>query len=120
MNVMQTLQAFWSGFGLPAYDENIVPDNATLPYITYEGASDFYGSTRTLTASLWYYDTSWKNITELEMLIADYIGRGGRMIAIPQGALWIKRGEPWAQRMSDPSDKMIRRIVLNIEVDFVV
>ena len=118
MNKMQALHAFWSGFKLKAYDETSVPDSAELPYITYEATSDSFDSKIPQTASIWYRSSSWASITEKEQEIADYIGRGGRMIAYDDGAMWICRATPWAQRMSDPSDEMIRRIVLNIEIEF--
>lgn len=119
MNTAQALQNFWSGFNLPAYDENTVPDNATIPYITYESSDDFFGSQSAMSASLWYRSPSWVEITEKEQEIADFIGRGGRMIAVDNGGIWINRGQPWAQRMSEPSDEMVRRIVLNYEIEFI-
>lgn len=120
MNAVQTLHNFWNGFGLTAYDENTVPDNAKLPYITYEASSDFFGNSMIRSASLWYRSPSWAAITEKEQQIADFIGRGGRMMNCDEGAFWIKRGTPWAQRMSEPSDDMIRRIVLNYEIEFII
>lgn len=119
MNTAQALQLFWSSFNLPAYDENTVPDKATLPYITYEVGDDFFGEQAARSASLWYRSTSWEDITQKEQEIASYIGRGGRMISVDGGAIWIKRGSPWAQRMAEPSDSMVRRIVLNYEIEFV-
>ena len=118
MNKMQTLHAFWSGFGLKAYDETSVPDEAVLPYITYEVSSDDFGAPRLQSASLWYWSSSWVEISEKEQEIADFITRGGRMLAYDGGAMWIQRASPWAQRMSEPSDDMIRRIVLNILIEF--
>ncbi len=118
MNAVQTLNQLWNGFGLPAYDENTVPDDAKLPYITYELSEDFFGHPLIRSASLWYRSPSWAAITEKEQQIADFIGRGGRMVSCDEGAFWIKRGTPWAQRMDDPSDTMIRRIVLNYEIEF--
>lgn len=118
MNAIQSLQAFWAGFGLPAYDENTTPDEAALPYITYEASEDFFGNTLAQSASLWYRSPSWADITAKEQQIADFIGRGGRQIAYDDGAFWIKRGTPWAQRMDEPSDAMVRRIVLNVEIEF--
>lgn len=120
MNAIQTLQHFWSGFGLPAYDETTVPDDAQLPYITYEVSKSFFNGPVMQTASLWYYSPSWAAITEKEQEIADFIGRGGRMMNCDEGAFWIMRGTPWAQRMSDPSSDMIRRIVLNIQIEFLI
>lgn len=119
MNAMQALQAFWSSFGLPAYSEYTVPDNAKFPYITYEASDDFFGEILGLTVSLWYRSPSWAAITEKSQEIADFIGRGGRSIACDGGAIWIKWGTPWAQRLDDPADSMIRRIVLNLEVEFI-
>lgn len=119
MNVAQVLQAFWSGFDLPAYDENTVPDEAALPYVTYEVSDDYFGEDRQLSASLWYHSTSWADITAKEQQIAEFIGRGGRMFAVDGGAIWLKRGNPWAQRMAEPSDAMVRRIVLSYEIEFI-
>lgn len=119
MNKVQTLNAFWSSFGLKAYDENSVPDTAALPYITYETKSDSFGELIALTASLWYRSSSWGEITAKEQQISDFITRGGRMIKYDNGAMWIQRGTPWAQRLSDGSDEMIRRIVLNYTIEFV-
>lgn len=118
MNKMQALHQFWSGFSIPAYDENSVPDNAPLPYITYEATSDDFGHMVAQTASLWYRSSSWSDITSKETEISQYISRGGRMIAFDGGSMWIQRATPWAQRMNDPSDENIRRIVLNVMIEY--
>lgn len=118
MDKIQTLHTFWSGFGLKAYDETSVPDDAQLPYITYEVSSDSFGNRLMRTASLWYRSSSWAAITEKEQEIADFITRGGRMLKYDGGAIWLQKGSPWAQRMDDPSDEMIRRIVLNVVIEF--
>ena len=118
MDSLQALQKFWSSFTWKAYDETSVPDNAQLPYITYEASKDYFGSTLAQTASLWIRATGWSSITAKEKEISDYIGRGGKMIPFDNGVLWIRRGLPWAQRMADEDDT-IRRIVLNIEIEFV-
>ena len=118
MNKMQILQAFWSSFGLKAYDETSVPDNAQLPYITYEASSDEFGHAIPHTASLWYRSSSWADIVAKEEQIADFIGRGGVMVSHEGGSMWMQKAIPWAQRMGDESDEMIRRIVLNLTVEF--
>ena len=119
MNNLQVLHKFWSGFDLPAYDETTVPLQASTPYITYEVAEDFFGSPRQISASLWYRSTSWTEITEKSKEISQKITRGGIMIPTDEGAIWIKLGTPWAQRMPDSTDDSIRRIVLAIEVEFI-
>lgn len=118
MNKIQTLDRFWNGFGLKAYDENSVPDKTPFPYITYEVSTDTFGNMVAQTASLWYRSSSWSEITEKEQQISKFITRGGKILEYDDGALWIQRASPWAQRMNDPSDDMIRRIVLNTTVEF--
>ena len=118
MNKIQALYTFWAGFGLPAYDENSVPDDAVLPYITYETSSDEFNHKLAQTASLWYRSTSWEAVELKQLEIADYIGKGGVLQSYDGAAVWIARGNPWSQRMSDSSDDSIRRIVLNVEVEF--
>lgn len=119
MNKEQALDSFWNGFGLDAYDESSVQQGTPLPYITYEVATDSLNDRGTaLSASLWFHDTSWRAITELSNTISASIGRGGKVIPYDGGYLWIKRGSPFSQRMSDPEDDLIRRIVLHIEVEF--
>lgn len=117
----QALHGFWSSFTLPAYDESTVPtgDNApAFPYITYNVVMDSLDSTVSLTASVWYRSSSWADITAKADEINNKIGNGGRIVPYDNGALWIKRGTPFAQRMADDSDDMIRRIYLNIEAEF--
>jgi len=118
MDKLQTLHAFWNGFGLKAYDETSVPDGVSLPYITYEAADDYFGNTVVKSASLWYRSSSWAEITAKEQEISDFITRGGRMLKYDGGAMWIQRASPWAQRMDEPSDDMMRRIVLSYEIEF--
>jgi hypothetical protein len=118
MNKVQALHEFWSEFGLKAYDENSVPDNAPLPYITYEASVDDFGNGLAQTANLWYRSSSWADITAKEQEIANYITRGGRMIKYDQGAIWIQKASPWAQRFEEEGDDMIRRIILNVMVEF--
>ena len=119
MNKIQALHSFWSSFGLNAYDVNSVPDDVKMPYLTHEVADDNFGNTITLSASLWYRSSSWSEITAKEQEIADFITRGGRMVSFDDGAIWIQKAFPWAQRMSDVSDSMVRRIVLSVAVEFI-
>lgn len=128
MNNLQTLHAFWSGFGIPAYDENSVPSEeerirlhgSAFPYLTYEASADSFGHPIAQTASIWYRTSGWGDITAKEQEIADFITRGGRMLAYDGGAIWIQRESPWAQRMSEKNDDMIRRIVLNVSIEYLV
>lgn len=118
MTKEQVIQFFWSSFGLPAYDENTVPETATMPYITYESKTDSLGNVVSLSASLWWRSKSWKDISEKADEINNYLSLGGKMIGIKNGSVWIQRGSPFSQRVPDPDDS-IRRININIQVEFI-
>lgn len=121
MDKFQALQSFWESFGIPAYDENTVPtgdDAPAFPYITYDAVVSNLGTPVTMSASLWYYGTSWAQITAKMAEIQSAIGRGGKMLRIDDGAIWIIQGSPFAQRMSDSND-MVRRIFINITAQYI-
>lgn len=116
MDKWQAITSFWSGFGLPAYDENTIPESAKMPYITYESQTDSIGSQLLLTGSLFYRSTSWAEISQKADEIGKYI-ESMSCIKIDNGAVFIAKGEPFAQRMSD-EDSNVRRILINIQVEF--
>ena len=103
---------------MKAYDENTVAENATFPRITYSVSTDSIGNLVILSASLWYNTRSWEDISKKADEIAAAIGYGGKIIKIDNGYLWLTKGSPFAQRMSEPSDKMVRRIIININAEF--
>lgn len=119
MNKSQALQAFWENFKIPAYDELTVPDNAAFPYITYNVKTDSIGNICLMSASIWYRSTSWKEVSDKAEEIAEYIVKmTPPSIEIDNGRLYISKGTPFAQRMSEPSDDMVRRIYININAEF--
>ena len=87
-------------------------------YITYEMSDSEFDYPVALTASIWYKSYSWAEISQKELAIARDISRGGKLVPCDGGAIWIKKGSPWAQRMADASSDSIRRIILNVEVEF--
>lgn len=121
MTKEQALHQFWSGFGLKAYDEMTVPtgdDAPALPYITYEVIVDNIGHPVTCTASIWYRSSTWTEITQIKDQIAETIGYGHKMIKIDGGYMYLTRGTPFAQRMADDSDDMIRRIYVQLDCEY--
>lgn len=117
MDKVQAFVNYWQRFGIPAYDITNVPDGAVMPYITYEVITDSFGGEVALTNSLYYFSTSWADITRKAQEIADYIGMGGTIVNYDEGAFWIKRQSPFSQRLE--TDKQnVKRIVLNFSVEF--
>lgn len=125
MTIEQAIHNFWSSFEWTAYDENSVPDNAKLPYITYSvNIGDITSGPVTTQASLWYRSMSWKEITEKSEEIRNHLGIGGVMIEHDDGAIWIKRGNTFAQRSAAGSseseqDSSTRRVVLTVDIEFI-
>ena len=109
---------FWNSFGLAAYEENAVPHDAVFPYITYQFVTDSFDREIPLTASLWYRSESWTAINAKTDEISQRISRGGKIISCDGGAIWLKRGQPFAQSMGDESDNLIKRKYLNITAEF--
>ncbi len=118
MNKLQAYQSFWGGFDIPAYEENSVPDGATMPYITYESAWDSFDYAVALTAMIWYRSDSWTDIITKEAQISGALTMGGKVIPYENGAMWITKARPWARRTPDEDDDAVRCIVLNVYVEF--
>ena len=119
MDKAQALHNFWSGFGLPAYASDTVPDNAILPYITYDVSTDSLDYVINLNASLWYRSMKWDAISQKAEEIAQYISTmQPPTLEIDGGRVYITKATPFAQRMSDDSGSDIRRIVLSVNVEF--
>ena len=118
MTKAAAIYQFWSGFGLTAYEENSVPDDAAFPYITYQLVTDSFDREIPLSASLWYRSESWTAINAKTEEISQKISRGGKIIACDGGAIWLKRGQPFAQNMGDESDDLIKRKYMSITAEF--
>ena len=118
MTKAQALQSFWSGFGLSAYDETTVPDDAQMPYITYSVATDSIDNVVNMHASLWYRSHSWKDISEKTEEISEAITTmNPPSIELDKGRLYIVKGTPFAQRMTE-QDRTVRRMYITIKAEY--
>ena len=118
MTKAAAIYQFWNSFGLTAYEENTVPTDAAFPYITYQLVTDSFDREIPLTASLWYRSENWTTINAKAEEISQKISRGGKIISCDDGAIWLKRGQPFAQNMGDESDNLIKRKYLNITAEY--
>lgn len=114
--------SFWSQFGIPAFEENSVPDGEDapgFPRITYQFGTDAFSDYPiALSVSVWYRSSSWVDINAKTEEIAAAIGRGGITVPCDGGNFWITRGSPWALSMGDENDDLIKRKVLNVNILF--
>ena len=118
MTKAAAIYQFWSSFGLTAYEENTVPHDAVFPYIIYQLVTDSFDREVPVTASIWYRSESWTGINAKTEEISQKISRGGKIISCDDGAIWLKRGQPFTQNMRDESDDLIKRKYLNITAEF--
>ena len=111
------INTFWNGFGLKAYDENTVPGNAVMPYITYSASISMLDEPVYMSASIWFRSNSWTEVSQKAEEISNYIG-GGAGVAYDGGRMWVTKASPFAQRMAEPNDLQVRRIIIQITADF--
>lgn len=122
MNKAQAINGFFLLFGVPAYEENSVPDGAELPYITYQLIDGFFGNEQPIAASIWAVDgngrSALKSVVDKGYEIGAKLGRGGVFIKCDGGMIWLKRGEPFSQIMGDAESGAIKRNYINLTAEF--
>lgn len=121
MTKFQALQKFFSSFGIPAIEENSFYSSETtpdFPYITYPIQTSFFlGGECILNPSVWYKSYSLQEPEKKIYEISQAIG-AGQVYPCEDGYLWVKRGSPFCIPMDDPSNKFIKRMYLNIIVEY--
>lgn len=112
------IYAFLASFGIAAYTSASVPEDAEMPYLTYDLATDsFEEGEVALAVSLWYRTSSEAEPNAKAEEIRRAIGRGGRVIRYDDGAVWVKRGSPWCQSVTD-EDNTVKRRYINITLEY--
>lgn len=111
------ITSFFESFGIPAYEESVVPSDATYPRLTYSvSIGDAFQETM-LTCTLWWYSTQWVSINAKAEEIRRRLGEGGTLVHYDNGAIWLKRGQPFAQNLTQDND-MVRAKLINIIAEF--
>lgn len=122
MTKASALYNFFSSFGIEAYEETLVPtgeEAPKFPYLTYQLITDSFDNEVLIPVSLWYRsEASLLALNTKTEEISQRIGRGGVFLDCDGGKIWIKRGSPFAQTMSEPEDNTIRRKYINITAEF--
>lgn len=130
MNKQQAYYSFWSSFGVLAFEETSVPDDATIqalinsgaaaakfPYITYQVITDDLGHPVYPTASIYDRSSSWEKADTLANTIGARI-KSMNTIKLDEGRMFITKGNPFSQHMEEEGDRAIRRIILTLGVEF--
>ena len=95
------LKTFFSGFGLPAYAADSVPDDVELPYITYSISVPEWNQKASLNAQVWDRTTSNAGIIRVADQITAAIGENGIRIPVDGGYLIIWPETPLIQIQVD-------------------
>ena len=120
MDRYEAQYGFWSGFNIPAYEENAVPDvdEITYPYITYQAVSAPFDGDVPINASIWTRSTTWAGADALADAIEAELRNGGKVVPYTGGMIWVTAGSPFAQSMGDPNDDRIKRKLLSVTLHF--
>lgn len=108
--VHKALYAFWSSFGIPAYLTGHVPDEAELPYITFEVVDGEPFSSNYLTAIVWVKQNGAGNEIRASYLdkFKNAIPWDGTQLYLPDGMLMLYRnGSNFLSYYDDPEDDTI-------------
>lgn len=115
INTAKALYEFWSGFGLPAYQTDSVPDNAVMPYITYSLVETEPLESASHYAQVWYRDTSNAALLAKVDVIKEIISNGVR-IDCNGGCVVIRPSSPLVQFMVD-ADPANRYAYFNLQLN---
>ena len=114
------IYTFLSGFSIPAYASASVPDQAQFPYLTYDLVLGEWGQPEVnMPVNVWYRTDSEALPNAKVREISKAIGMGGVLLHCDGGALWLKKGSPWAQAMTvEGEDEKVKRRYVNINIEF--
>lgn len=119
MTKTAALYQFFSSFSMSAYTSTSVPDDVEFPYLTYEPITSAWdGGEVGMTVNLWFYTTSEAVPNKKAEELSAAIGFGGKMLKCDGGYIWLKRGSPWCQPLSDETDRNIKRRYINVSAEY--
>lgn len=117
-DIMETLQMFWSQFGIPAYAEDMVPDGAKLPYIRYSVAKAPAMEAAVMTAYNYHNARLMGNVERVRLAeqIAEAIPEGGAKLPLKNGGyIVLRRGPDFQTLYQDPDARDVIGIRTSIE-----
>lgn len=112
--VLEALNGFFNHF-LNAWAEGCAPDDAALPYITYQLVVPDALETVAMSAWVWYRDRSYGDIAGVLDDIGAAIGPGCRM-GVEGGAVWLYRDDKFIQFLPAKGDGELKCARLSLRV----
>lgn len=110
--------SFFGSFGIPAYPSTAVPEDAEMPYITYDLAvSAWEGGEVNIPLSVWYRTDSEAEPNAKAREIAKALYPEGKTAKCDEGVIYFKPGQPFSQAVQDEDDTVKRRLI-NVDAEF--
>ena len=94
------LKLFFSGFDLPAYARQSIPDEVNLPYIAYDLINPRWDQQANMTCQIYYPKNQLEELLTKADEVLAAIG-DGLQITMPEGYLMLYLAEQQAQMISD-------------------
>lgn len=113
---VQALDTYLNGFGLDAYAEDSVPDNAQLPYLTYRLVDPEWHQKASFFVRVWARSTSNAMVLEKADEIIGDIGEGKRL-PFEGGLLVVWPESPKVQVVVDSNDRNLRYTYINLSLN---
>lgn len=119
MTKFEALHDFYNSFDIPAYEENSIPKNAEMPYITYEVITGSFSEYQSgLSFQIWYKSNSWKDINAKTETISKALHKGVKL-SCTDGYIMLYASDPFAQNRTDADDKTVKCKYCTISADFI-
>ena len=113
-NTAKALYQFFSSFGIPAYAIGNVPEDETVPYITYQLREPNWRDQSQIYAEVWYRSTSMVQINRKTDEIRAAIGEG---ISIPTSGGAIYLSDFTAEPMYMEGDDTLKRVYITLTME---
>lgn len=109
----------WFNEFMTFYRDTAVPEDAELPYGTYTYSEDAWGGYPVnLNINLWFRTESEAIPDEVAQELGERIGYSGVRIPCDEGYIWLQKGSPWCQSLTDSTDSNIKRRYINITAEY--
>ena len=121
IDIMEALYAFWSQFGVPAYAEDMVPDDAKLPFIRYSVAKAPAMDATIMTAYNYHNARLMGNVERARLAeqIAEAIPEKGVKLPMDNGGfLVLYRNSDFQTPYKDSEDLNVIGVRTSVEVHF--
>lgn len=106
LNTAAKLKMFFSGFGLPAYTIDDIPDEVTLPYIAYTLVEPSWDEQASFRCQVYYPKRQLEDLLTKADEISAEIGLF-KEIPMQGGFICLRPSEPRMQKMNDEYSESI-------------